>query len=222
VVGPICGGQVSFFATLSGPGSQTGDVDYRFDPVGARFRVDINGFAPGAYTVTAASAVVGQITVDNSGRGSLRYDTEDGTWPMSFPTLSIGDLVDVSGLAAGNLQTAALTFATSFQDGDIHLRADSPCIDAFAGADGMDFLDIDGQPRKSGSAVDIGADEFSVTGDGDGDGDFDLHDLVSLQACLGLSAEGLPNVCLVFDANTDGLVDVTDWFTLASVVSGPR
>lgn len=48
--------------------------------------------------------------------------------------------------------------------GDMHLQSNSPCIDAgYDAAVGMDWLDLDGQARKIGTHVDIGADEYSGT-----------------------------------------------------------
>lgn len=47
-------------------------------------------------------------------------------------------------------------------EGDYHLSADSPCIDAGAVADDTPEFDIEGDPRVVGSAPDMGADEFAV------------------------------------------------------------
>lgn len=45
--------------------------------------------------------------------------------------------------------------------GDLHLRIDSPCIDAGSPLyKGLNATDIDGQPRVIGRAVDMGADEY--------------------------------------------------------------
>ncbi|MGA2172624.1 MAG: PQQ-binding-like beta-propeller repeat protein [Sedimentisphaerales bacterium] len=45
--------------------------------------------------------------------------------------------------------------------GDLHLRIDSPCIDAGSPLyKGLNATDIDGQPRVIGIAVDMGADEY--------------------------------------------------------------
>ncbi|UCE33103.1 MAG: hypothetical protein JSV40_07610, partial [Deltaproteobacteria bacterium] len=55
--------------------------------------------------------------------------------------------------------------------GDFHLQADSPCIDAgTATAPGLPATDFDGEPRTSGAAPDIGADEvqFATASDGGG------------------------------------------------------
>ena len=58
--------------------------------------------------------------------------------------------------------------------GDFHLQTGSPCIDAgTATAPGLPATDCDGQPRTSGSAPDIGADEFQLpTAPADGGGCF--------------------------------------------------
>jgi len=47
-------------------------------------------------------------------------------------------------------------------DGDYHLTADSPCVGAGdpSRVPGVEAVDIDGQPRRVGERVDIGADEF--------------------------------------------------------------
>jgi hypothetical protein len=50
--------------------------------------------------------------------------------------------------------------------GDLHLRADSPCIGR-ADSDAAPAVDVDDEDRPLGSAADMGCDEF---GDSDGDG----------------------------------------------------
>ena len=55
--------------------------------------------------------------------------------------------------------------------GNLHLQAGSPCIDAgTAIAPGIPATDCDGQPRTSGVAPDIGADEVQPPGAGEGGG----------------------------------------------------
>lgn len=48
-----------------------------------------------------------------------------------------------------------------WQNGDFHLTASSPCINAGdPGAPGLSIMDLDGDPRTLGSAPDMGADEY--------------------------------------------------------------
>ncbi|PQP35456.1 hypothetical protein C6A37_02395 [Desulfobacteraceae bacterium SEEP-SAG9] len=53
-------------------------------------------------------------------------------------------------------------------DDDFHLTSDSLCIDAGTSQDAPS-IDIDGDPRPQGAAIDIGADEY-IDPDSDGDG----------------------------------------------------
>ena len=74
---------------------------------------------------------------------------------------------DYSGLADptgtdGNLRVDPKLANQPF--GNLHIQPDSPCVDA--GDDTLlqpDWVDMDGQPRKQGSHVDIGADESDGT-----------------------------------------------------------
>lgn len=224
VDGPLCGGAVRLDASLSGAGSERGDATYRFGPDRVRFAVDVRNFAPGTYDVSAASVIVGQITVNAMGDGALALDTDDGSLPPGFPILSAGDIVDVGAIVSGPLETVATSFNTVWTGGDEHLLAASPCIDvSTSGFSGV--TDFDGQPRIAGALPDMGADEFTAsgTGDTDGDGDIDLMDLAILQACYSQTSKGLRSPqCADTDLDGDALVTLSDWAMYASLVTGPQ
>ncbi len=87
------------------------------------------------------------------------YFPADGVWSWKGITYSSfghyrqdtgNDLSSLIGLDPLFLSTAAP---------DLHLQADSPAIDQGESMDQAGLLDIDGQPRRQGSAVDLGADE---------------------------------------------------------------
>jgi hypothetical protein len=50
--------------------------------------------------------------------------------------------------------------ASTWDDNDLHLRYDSPCRDAGYLSPGITEHDMEGDPRPSGSAADMGMDEF--------------------------------------------------------------
>jgi predicted outer membrane repeat protein len=98
---------------------------------------------------------------------------------------------------------------------DYHLAAESPCIDQGSDSDALsgDYLDCDGQPRKAGSHVDIGADEYYILGDANGDTQVDVGDLGILAAHYGVTSGA---TWLTGDFNNDGIVDVGDLGILAA------
>jgi hypothetical protein len=97
-------GEFRVAGSLSGVGPQTGFAEYRLEPDRERFRVDVSGFTPGSYSVTLNGVNVGTIFVGSNGSGSLDYDTNDGNFPPSFPTVNCGDVVSVgSGIVSGPL-----------------------------------------------------------------------------------------------------------------------
>jgi len=93
--------------------------------------------------------------------------------------------------------------------GDLHLRLDSPCIDA-AGASGSAVLDIDKQTRPfdgsalargDGSDYDMGADEVAGVTDADGDGIADIDEGMGDS-----DSDGTPDY-LDTDSDNDGIND---------------
>ncbi len=90
-------------------------------------------------------------------------------------------------------------------EGDYHLTAGSPCIDA--GTDAGVYTDIDGDERPQGAGFDMGADENVDCRDYDGDhwpdeecGGEDCDDTTPL------THPGAPEICDGLDNNCDGAV----------------
>lgn len=71
------------------------------------------------------------------------------------------ELGDFDGVNADGNFVADPCFTSNVFYGDIHLQPQSPCRDAGLAQPDPDRLDIDGEPRVRGSAVDIGADEIA-------------------------------------------------------------
>jgi hypothetical protein len=101
VGGPCPDGSTQVSAVLT-PGSDN-EAEYRAFPEGCkRFRVRVRDFPPfQTFSVTINGVVVGQLSTDDDGRGELRYETEDGTFPPGFPAVLPGDVISVGGLATG-------------------------------------------------------------------------------------------------------------------------
>ncbi len=115
-------------------------------------------------------------------------------------------------LSIGGRTVAVANFVDD--EGDYHLRDDSPAIDAGAPA-GAPALDMQGLPRPCGASFDIGPYEACSDsaafrrGDANADGTLDIADAVfSLRY---LFAGGLMPGCMdAADANDDGRLDLSD------------
>jgi hypothetical protein len=98
--------------------------------------------------------------------------------------------------------------------GDLHLDADSPCIDAGDPdhVPGQNEKDMDGQQRIVGCRVDIGADELIYLGDIEPDGDVDFVDYAVF---AGYWQNTNCGACGGADLTGDGIVDLSDLAELA-------
>ena len=88
-------------------------------------------------------------------------EDRSGTWIWKGVTY---DTFDAYQAASGNDATSLIgedPLLVNPGAGDLHLNAGSPAIDAGENLSSaqMGTMDIDGDPRVSGAAVDIGADE---------------------------------------------------------------
>ena len=53
--------------------------------------------------VTVNGVVVGQMSIDDRGRGELTFDSSLGTMPAGFPSLNAGDVISIGGQSSGAL-----------------------------------------------------------------------------------------------------------------------
>lgn len=111
------------------------------------------------------------------------------------------------------------------EDDDFRLVSDSPAIDAgdpnFEPAAGEE-ADLDGKPRVLCGRVDRGAYEFGIVSDFDCDRAVDLNDFRSWADCMdGPDGDAYGPGCQAFDANTNGLVELSDFAHFQRAFSGP-
>ena len=117
---------------------------------------------------------------------------------------------DVRGGFPGEGNLNVLPGFVDAANGDYHLLADSPLIDAADPAFVPDAgqVDADGDPRLVAAAVDIGADEFRRPADVDADGAVGITDFLAV-----LGAWGTCSGCLE-DIDNDGIVGITDFLAV--------
>lgn len=172
----------------------------------------------GKYTTT----VVNCIFAHNSGLGIRKSSTLAEVYIeyCCFYDNLKGDFYDfdTSSILTGAESINALTVANNnigddpvVDANDYHLGQNSGCINAGAPlGDYSGQTDIDGQRRVIGVCVDIGCDEFHLTGDLDYDGCVDMPDMEILARDWLKNGEKQ-----IADINGDGAVDYYDFVLFA-------
>lgn len=114
-------------------------------------------------------------------------------------------------------------WGTTDDEGDLHLRPGSLCIDAgWNQAPGLPATDLDGNPRVFRATVDMGAFEF-IPGDFDHDADVDLIDFLHFQACFnGPNRAYTEPGCADADLDNDNDVDLIDFLSFQACFNGPN
>ncbi len=178
------------------------------------------GVAPAGTELYLGPGVQNAPVVVPAGRITLDYAMmSDGPENVFFS--------DGAVLILGDGFSSADPLFVNEEAGDIHLRPNSPARDAgdpsFVPA--PDALDIDGNPRIVGDAVDLGADEFNtppILGDFDGDGDVDLADFGQFAQCFNGPGNPPAAGCTVnADLDGDGDIDLGDFGVFAANFTGP-
>jgi hypothetical protein len=108
------------------------------------------------------------------------------------------------------------------QEPDVHLLSGSPARGAGTSV-GAPAADFEGNPRRCGTSVDIGAYEFGecvppemfIRGDANSDGTTDLSDALAVLGSLFLGEKKVPCV-QAGDVNDDGALDISDGFCILS------
>ncbi len=174
----------------------------------------ITDFGGGAVTIIN-STIAGNIAPTGAGiYGSTVNITNSIVWGNhGNEQVSGSATVTYSNVQGGFVGEGNLDVLPGFVDpanGDYHLVADSPLIDAADPSFVPDpqHVDLDGDPRLVAAAVDIGADEFRRPADVDADGTVGITDFLAV-----LGAWGACSGCLE-DINDDGLVGIIDFLII--------
>ncbi len=174
----------------------------------------ISDFGAGTVTIIN-STITGNIAPTGAGIfGSTVNMTNSIVWGNNGNQEIFGAATvtysDIRGGFPGEGNLNVLPGFVDAANGDYHLLADSPLIDAADPAFVPDAgqVDADGDPRLVAAAVDIGADEFRRPADVDADGAVGITDFLAV-----LGAWGPCSSCLE-DIDNDGIVGITDFLSV--------
>lgn len=105
-----------------------------------------------------------------------------------YNCIYLNGFYDYDGISGGTNDIAENPLFVDVSNGDYHLSANSPCIDAGDNSVVLaNWIDMDGEARISGGIVDIGADETEpgLIGDVNGDGCVNDSDLLAVLFAFG-------------------------------------
>jgi hypothetical protein len=178
--------------------------------------ITIGGVCGGTCTLRGAE-IGGGLKCDSAAITNCIFWGNEGEQIYGSADVSYSDM---EGSWAGTGNTDADPCFVDPCNGDYHLSAGSPCINA---ADpnyviGIGQTDIDGQPRVMGPRLDMGADEFwedcEKSPDLAPDGNINNEDLKILTQAW-LSTPGSENWNMLSDLNCDGVINIADFALLA-------
>jgi hypothetical protein len=95
-------------ADLRGAGEPRGQVDYRVEDGRRSFKVEVEHFAAGEYSVRINGVEVLTLSVGSLGFAEVEFDTKSEPghtpFPPGFPSeIQVGDTIDVAGIVSGTL-----------------------------------------------------------------------------------------------------------------------
>ncbi|HEX2973398.1 MAG TPA: right-handed parallel beta-helix repeat-containing protein, partial [Tepidisphaeraceae bacterium] len=189
--------------------------DYQSQPIITNNTIAAGNSAPsgGAVFCYYAPASISNTVIAFNSSGIARYNTS-GAVLLKYNCIYSNTAYNFSNLADPTGTNGNISLDPRLANvpaRDMHIQPGSPCINtgdlAFVPAAGE--TDMDGQPRKIGPRVDIGADEFCWAGDADFDGSVSITDLQLLVAAW-TTERGDSGYSPATDCNNDGATNVGD------------
>ena len=142
-------------------GCTEGAIAFNGDTYGTAAAVGVTAVATGAASAIKSSLQDGTATVVNAATSSGGADIKASTGPKVRVTFSAFRPETSNGVSDGGGNVGAPVFADPAA-GDYHAAFGSPTIDAGVADSRAGAFDLDGNPRSSGAAPDIGA--YEATG----------------------------------------------------------